>query len=124
MKKSRLLLLFTVLFVVALISGCGSASKGYDRDQVFKSVDQDDDGIALRSDFELAVALTEPSSVAATYPGGEVTVEAVLRSLEESPPSRLVDPSFLALVFFMASLTSLLCVGFAAVEIGNREMHR
>ena len=117
MKKSRLLLLLTVLFVVALISSCGSTSEGYDREQVFKSVDQDDDGIALRSDFELAVALTEPSSVAATYPGGEVTVEAVLRSLEESPPSRLVDPSNPAPEFFMARLTSMLRLRLAAVAI-------
>jgi len=106
--------------VLLTLPGCGDSSEslsGSARDEIFDRIDQDGDGIALRSDYEMALSLADRTKVVASYPGGDLTIEAVLASLAESPPSRLVDPDKPSNEMFLARLTSMLRLRLAAVVI-------
>ncbi len=114
-----LLFLFVILLAV---SGCGGSSEslsGSGRDQIFDRIDQDGDGVALRSDYEMALSLADRTKIVASYPGGNLTIEAVLVSLTDSPPSRLVDPENPTNEMFLARLTSMLRLRLAAVVIDD-----
>ncbi len=114
-----LLFLFVILLAV---SGCGDSSEslsGSGRDQIFDRIDQDGDGVALRSDYEMALSLADRTKIVASYPGGNLTIEAVLMSLTDSPPSRLVDPENPTNEMFLARLTSMLRLRLAAVVIDD-----
>jgi len=114
-----LLFLFVILLAV---SGCGDSSEslsGSGRDQIFDRIDQDGDGVALRSDYEMALSLADRTKIVASYPGGNLTIEAVLVSLTDSPPSRLVDPENPTNEMFLARLTSMLRLRLAAVVIDD-----
>ena len=114
-----LLFLFVILLAV---SGCGGSSEslsGSGRDQIFDRIDQDGDGVALRSDYEMALSLADRTKIVASYPGGNLTIEAVLMSLTDSPPSRLVDPENPTNEMFLARLTSMLRLRLAAVVIDD-----
>ncbi len=103
-------------------SGCGDSSEslsGSGRDQIFDRIDQDGDGVALRSDYEMALSLADRTKIVASYPGGNLTIEAVLVSLTDSPPSRLVDPENPTNEMFLARLTSMLRLRLAAVVIDD-----
>ena len=72
------------------VAACGSPSNSEDelsRDEIFDRIDQDDDGVVLRSDYQTAIALTDPAKVVASHPQGDITVEEVLASLADSPTS-------------------------------------
>ncbi len=104
------------------VSGCGDSSEslsGSGRDQIFDRIDQDGDGVALRSDYEMALSLADRTKIVASYPGGNLTIEAVLVSLTDSPPSRLVDPENPTNEMFLARLTSMLRLRLAAVVIDD-----
>jgi len=114
------LLFFFVMLLAA--SGCGDSSEslsGSGRDQIFDRIDQDGDGVALRSDYEMALSLADRTKIVASYPGGNLTIEAVLVSLTDSPPSRLVDPENPTNEMFLARLTSMLRLRLAAVVIDD-----
>ena len=114
-----LLFLFVMLLAV---SGCGDSSEslsGSGRDQIFDRIDQDGDGVALRSDYEMALSLADRTKIVASYPGGNLTIEAVLVSLTDSPPSRLVDPENPTNEMFLARLTSMLRLRLAAAVIDD-----
>ena len=114
-----LLFLFVILLAV---SGCGDSSEslsGSGRDQIFDRIDQDGDGVALRSDYEMALSLADRTKIVASYPGGNLTIEAVLMSLTDSPPSRLVDPENPTNEMVLARLTSMLRLRLAAVVIDD-----
>ncbi len=119
MIARALLFLFVILLAV---SGCGDSSESVgrsDRDQIFDRIDQDGDGVALRSDYEMALSLADRTKIVASYPGGNLTIEAVLASLTDSPPSRLVDPENPTNEMFLARLTSMLRLRLAAVVIDD-----
>nr|MCS5687369.1 hypothetical protein [Acidimicrobiales bacterium] len=102
------------------VAACGSPSNSEDelsRDEIFDRIDQDDDGVALRSDYQTAIALTDPAKVVASHPQGDITVEEVLASLADSPPSGLIDPANPRNELFTARLTSMLRLRLAAVAI-------
>lgn len=104
------------------VSGCGDSSEslsGSGRDQIFDRIDQDGDGVALRSDYEMALSLADRTKIVASYPGGNLTIEAVLVSLTDSPPSRLVDPENPTNEMFLARLTSMLRLRLAAAVIDD-----
>lgn len=114
-----LLFLFVILLAV---SGCGDSSEslsGSGRDQIFDRIDQDGDGVALRSDYEMALSLADRTKIVASYPGGNLTIEAVLVSLTDSPPSGLVDSENPTNEMFLARLTSMLRLRLAAVVIDD-----
>ena len=105
---------------VALVAGCSSSAEQVevlDRDEIFDRIDQDGDGIALRADYETLLTLSERTKVIAFYPGGNVSIETVLESLKDSPPSNLVDPENPSVEVFRARLTSMLRLRLAAVAI-------
>jgi len=119
LKGAALLAAFVLL---TTLSGCGdnsSSINGSSRDEIFDRIDQDGDGVALRSDYEMALSLKDRTRVVASYPGGQLTIASVLVSLAESPPSRLVDPDNPSNEIFLARLTSMLRLRLAAVAIND-----
>ena len=121
-KNIKGAVLLSAFVLLITLSGCsdnpGSVT-GSSRDEIFDRIDQDGDGVALRSDYEMAVSLTDRTKVIASYPGGEVSVGSVLVSLAESPPSRLPDPANPTNEIFLARLTSMLRLRLAAVAIND-----
>ncbi len=114
--------LMSAFVLLITFSGCGEtsgSSTGSSRDEIFDRIDQDGDGVVLRSDYEMALSLTDPMKVVASYPGGELAVGSVLASLAESPPSRLLDPDNPTNEVFVARLTSMLRLRLAAVAIND-----
>ena len=108
------------VLLVALVAGCSSSAEQVevlDRDEIFDRIDQDGDGIALRADYETLLTLSDRTKVIAFYPGGNVSIETVLESLKDSPPSNLVDPENPSVEVFRARLTSMLRLRLAAVAI-------
>ncbi|MCH2627774.1 MAG: hypothetical protein MKZ75_06840 [Acidimicrobiales bacterium] len=108
------------VLLVALVAGCSSSAEQVevlDRDEIFDRIDQDGDGIALRADYETLLTLSDRTKVIAFYPGGNVSIETVLESLTDSPPSNLVDPENPSVEVFRARLTSMLRLRLAAVAI-------
>lgn len=106
--------------LVVLAAGCSTSPEQtslLNRDEIFDRIDQDDDGIALRADYETVVALSNRTMVVASYPGGDITIEAVLDSLTESPPSGLIDAENPSVEQFRARLTSMVRLRLAAVAI-------
>tara|TARA_B100001250_G_scaffold400638_1_gene411435 strand:- start:9210 stop:9992 length:783 start_codon:yes stop_codon:yes gene_type:complete len=67
----------------------------------------------------MALSLADRTKIVASYPGGNLTIEAVLMSLTDSPPSRLVDPENPTNEMFLARLTSMLRLRLAAVVIDD-----
>ena len=121
-KNIKGAVLLSAFVLLITLSGCsdnpGSVT-GSSRDEIFDRIDQDGDGVALRSDYEMALSLTDRTKVIASYPGGEVSVGSVLVSLAESPPSRLPDPANPTNEIFLARLTSMLRLRLAAVAIND-----
>ena len=110
------------VLLVALVAGCSSSAEQVevlDRDEIFDRIDQDGDGIALRADYETLLTLSDRTKVIAFYPGGNVSIETVLESLKDSPPSNLVDPENPSVEVFRARLTSMLRLRLAAVAIAE-----
>ena len=108
------------VLLVALVAGCSSSAEQVevlDRDEIFDRIDQDGDGIALRADYETLLTLSDRTKVIAFYPGGNVSIETVLESLKDAPPSNLVDPENPSVEVFRARLTSMLRLRLAAVAI-------
>ncbi len=108
------------VLLVALVAGCSSSAEQVevlDRDEIFDRIDQDGDGIALRADYETLLTLSDRTKVIAFYPGGNVSIETVLESLRDSPPSNLVEPENPSVEVFRARLTSMLRLRLAAVAI-------
>ena len=108
------------VLLVALVAGCSSSAEQVevlDRDEIFDRIDQDGDGIALRADYETLLTLSDRTKVIAFYPGGNVSIETVLESLKDSPPSNLVEPENPSVEVFRARLTSMLRLRLAAVAI-------
>ena len=108
------------VLLVALVAGCSSSAEQVevlDRDEIFDRIDQDGDGIALRADYETLLTLSDRTKVIAFSPGGNVSIETVLESLKDSPPSNLVDPENPSVEVFRARLTSMLRLRLAAVAI-------
>ena len=95
------------------------------RGEVFDQIDPDDDGVALRDDFDQVVnasgviALIEDrSATVASFPGGELTTADVLDSLVESPPSNYTDFSVAPdRAVFVARLTAMLRLRLSAVAL-------
>ena len=121
-KNIKGAVLLSAFVLLITLSGCsdnpGSVT-GSSRDEIFDRIDQYGDGVALRSDYEMALSLTDRTKVIASYPGGEVSVGSVLVSLAESPPSRLPDPANPTKEIFLARLTSMLRLRLAAVAIND-----
>tara|TARA_Y100000768_G_scaffold94131_1_gene68148 strand:- start:14943 stop:15725 length:783 start_codon:yes stop_codon:yes gene_type:complete len=67
----------------------------------------------------MALSLADRTKIVASYPGGNLTIEAVLVSLTDSPPSRLVDPENPTNEMFLARLTSMLRLRLAAAVIDD-----
>ena len=112
----------SLLLILLTVPGCGESAEslsGSARDEIFDRIDQDGDGVALRSDYEMAVSLADRTKVVAFYPGGSLNVETVLTSLAKSPPSRLVDPENPTNEVFLARMTSMLRLRLAAVVIND-----
>ena len=121
-KNLKGAVLLSAFVLLITLSGCGDdpgSVTGSSRDEIFDRIDQDGDGVALRSDYEMALSLTDRTKVIASYPGGEVSVGSVLVSLAESPPSRLPDPANPTKEIFLARLTSMLRLRLAAVAIND-----
>ena len=121
-KNLKSTVLLSAFVLVVTLSGCGDnpgSVTGSSRDEIFDRIDQDGDGVALRSDYEMALSLMDPTKVAASYPGGELSIASVLESLTESPPSRLLDPDNPTTEMFLARLTSMLRLRLAAVVIDD-----
>ncbi|HJL99703.1 MAG: hypothetical protein QF696_01940 [Acidimicrobiales bacterium] len=119
LKGTALLAAFALLIT---LSGCGDnpgSVTGSSRDEIFDRIDQDGDGVALRSDYEMALSLTDRTRVIASYPRGELTIGSVLVSLAESRPSRLLDPDNPPNEIFVARLTSMLRLRLAAIAIND-----
>ena len=120
-RKPRHLLAIVSICALALsVAACSDPSNSGDdlsRDQIFDRIDQDNDGVALRSDYLMTATLMDPTKVVASHPQGEVTVEAVLDSLKASPPSGLIDPANPNGRVFVARLTSMLRLRLAAVAV-------
>jgi len=119
-KPHRPLAIASLCLLAVTVAACGSPSNSEDelsRDEIFDRIDQDDDGVALRSDYQTAIALTDPVKVVASHPKGDITVEDVLASLADSPPSGLIDPANPKNELFTARLTSMLRLRLAAVAI-------
>ena len=119
LKGAVLLSAFVLLITLSGCSDNPGSVTGSSRDEIFDRIDQDGDGVALRSDYEMALSLTDRTKVIASYPGGEVSVGSVLVSLAESPPSRLPDPANPTNEIFLARLTSMLRLRLAAVAIND-----
>ena len=119
LKGAVLLSAFVLLITLSGCSDNPGSVTGSSRDESFDRIDQDGDGVALRSDYEMALSLTDRTKVIASYPGGEVSVGSVLVSLAESPPSRLPDPANPTNEIFLARLTSMLRLRLAAVAIND-----
>ena len=119
--KPRHLLAITSICLLALsVAACSDSPNledGLSRDEIFDQIDQDNDGVALRSDYLMTVTLMDPTKVVASHPQGDLTVEAVLDSLEASPPSGLTDPANPSTRLFAARLTSMLRLRLAAAAI-------
>lgn len=119
--KPRHLLAITSICLLALsVAACSDSPNpedGLSRDEIFDQIDQDNDGVALRSDYLMTVTLMDPTKVVASHSQGDVTVKAVLDSLEASPPSGLTDPANPSTRLFAARLTSMLRLRLAAVAI-------
>ena len=121
-KNIKGAVLLSAFVLLITLSGCGDdpgSVTGSSRDEIFDRIDQDGDGVALRSDYEMALSLTDQTKIIASYPGGEVSVGSVLASLAESPPSRLPDPANPTNEIFVARLTSMLRLRLAAVVIND-----
>ena len=119
-KCRRLLAIAAGCLLVLTAASCGGPSNGdqeFSRDEIFDQIDQDDDGVALRTDYQMALALMNPNKVVASHPKGDITVEEVLASLVASPPSGLVNPANPRSEQFLARLTSMLRLRLAAVAI-------
>lgn len=116
----RALLCFFMVLVA--VPGCGDSSDLSNRsarDEIFDRIDQDGDGVALRSEYEMAVSLADRTKIVASYPGGSLSIEAVMGSLAESPPGQLVDPENPTNEMFLARLTSMLRLRLAAAVING-----
>lgn len=119
--KPRHLLAIASLCLLALsVAACSdrlNSEDGLSRDEIFDRIDQDNDGVALRSDYLMTATLMDPTKVVASHPHGDVTVKAVLDSLKASPPGGLTDPANPSTRLFVARLTSMLRLRLAAVAI-------
>lgn len=94
------------------------------REEIFDEIDEDDDGVVTREAFEQAAAeaalrefLDDYGVIAASFPGGELTVGAVRASIVESPPSLTADPSNPSRDEFISRLTSMLQLRLASAAL-------
>ncbi|MDG2024909.1 MAG: hypothetical protein P8J75_10685 [Actinomycetota bacterium] len=120
LKPRHLLATGSLLLLALSVAACSDSpdpEAALSRDEIFDRIDQDGDGVALRSDYQMTVTLMDPTKVVASHPQGDVTVKAVLDSLEASPPSGLTDPANPTNRLFAARLTSMLRLRLAAVAI-------
>jgi len=92
--------------------------------EIVESLDEDGDGVVRRLEVQQAVAdlaisdlLTRQDVVAATFPGGDVTIGMVLTSLEEQPPSNLATGAEPDRAMITARLTSMVNLRLAAVGL-------
>lgn len=130
--------------LVLALGACSSSSSGDDevvgarldgseitRGEVMDTADADGDGVvstqefdeALEemnaTDFDLFIDSADPAEVAASFPGGEVTVGEVVANLEESPPAAFTPGEAPEQGAFVGRLTSMLRLRLTAVALTN-----
>ena len=101
-----------------------SAATEPDRDEVIVAADTDEDGVVTRDAFEesaeeaaVRTLLDDGTAIAATFPGGQLTIEQVLASIAESPPGLMDDPNEPTRDQFVSRLTSMLQLRLVAVAL-------
>ncbi len=101
-----------------------SATTEPDRDEVIVAADTDEDGVVTREAFEesaedaaVRALLDDGTAIAAAFPGGQLTIEQVLASIAESPPSPMDDSNEPTRDQFVSRLTSMLQLRLVAVAL-------
>ncbi|MDG2113470.1 MAG: hypothetical protein P8N02_12750 [Actinomycetota bacterium] len=115
-----------VAVFVLLLSSCssgggavGTTADGEDitRDDIFDEIDGDDDGVVTREEFDSGLLAADRSAIIAVFPGGSLTMDEVLSSIEESPPSTLSPGEEPDLSVIVGRLTLMLRLRISAIAL-------